>query len=460
MKLGIETAVDKVVEELEKISKKISTNEEVEQVATISAQNPEVGKIIAGAMDQVGKDGVITVEEGQKMGLSMEHVEGMQFDSGFISPYFATDSARMEAVFEDSKILITDKKISSIQEVLPLLESFAQAGGKKIVIIAEDIEGEALATMVLTTLKGQLKILCVKAPAFGDRRKAMLQDIATLTGATLISEEIGLKLEDATVDDLGEARKIISDKDNTTIVEGKGDKAKLEERINQIKAEAERTESSFDKEKLQERLAKLSGGVAVIKVGAATEIELKEKKHRIEDALSATRAAVEEGIVPGGGTALLVAGKNIENALVEMVKSEPDKATGAMLVLRALIKPLKQIAENCGVNGDFVIDRLLQEQEKQGNTNIGLNAEKTSPLASGIMIASKTGEHIVFEDMFAVGIIDPKKVTRVALQNAASVAAMFLTTESAITDIPTEKGDAAPAMPGGMGGMGGMPGMM
>ena len=466
LKLGIEIAVDAVIEELEKISKEVKTTEEIAQVATISAQNPEVGKLIAEVMDMVGKDGVIQVEEGQTMGLDKELVEGMQFDNGYISPYMITDTTRMEAVMENAKILITDKKISNIQEILPLLEALAQAGKKELVIIAEDIEGEALATLVVNKLRGTFNTLAIKAPAFGDRRKAILQDIAVLTGGTVISEEVGLKMENTTVEQLGEARKIVATKDNTTIVEGKGNEKSLASRINEIKNEIENTSSDYDREKAQERMAKLSGGVGIIKVGAATEVELKEKKHRIEDALSATRAAVEEGIVAGGGTALLVAGGNAEKKIIDLTKDDPSKTTGALIVLRSLTAPLKQIASNCGLNGEFVINHLLKEQESKKNINYGLNAEKSTPMSSGVMVASRTGDHIVFEDMFASGIIDPKKVTRSALQNSASVAAMFLTTEVAITDLPQKEDNAAAAaaMAGGMGGMGGgmggMGGMM
>jgi chaperonin GroEL len=431
MKIGIEKAVEKVVEKLEEMTKKISTTEEVAQVATISAQNPEVGKLISEAMDLVGKDGVITVEEGKTMGLSKEVVEGMQFDNGYISPYLVTDTARMEAVFENAKILLTDKKISSIQEILPLLESLAQSGGKEIVIIAEDIEGEALATLVVNKLRGTFNAVAIKAPAFGDRRKAMLQDIATLTGARVISEEVGLKLDNATVEDLGEARKVIATKDNTTIVEGKGDPKAIEDRISQIKQEIDNTDSDFDREKLQERLAKLTGGVAIIRVGAATEVELKEKKHRIEDALSATRAAVEEGIVAGGGTALLKASAVLEEFANQT--DDEDEKSGIHIVQKALQTPVWQIARNAGAEGAVIANKVLDEKDHK----IGYNAVKG-----------------VLEDMFQSGIIDPKKVTRSAVQNAASVAAMLLTTEAAVTDIPEEKGEpAAPAMPGGMPGM-------
>lgn len=432
IKRGIEKAVIVAVEALEKISEQISTKEKIAQVATISAQNPEVGNLIAEVMDLVGKDGVIQVEEGQTMGLDKELVEGMQFDNGYISPYMVTDTARMEAVMENAQILITDKKIGSIQEILPLLESLAKSGRKELVIIAEDIEGEALATLVVNKLRGTFSTLAIKAPAFGDRRKAILKDIAVLTGGTVISEEVGLKLENATIDQLGEARKVVSSKDNTTIVEGKGDEKALENRINEIKNEIEKTSSDYDREKAQERLAKLSGGVGIIKVGAATEVELKEKKHRIEDALSATRAAVEEGIVAGGGTALLRTIESVANALE---KEEGDLKIGMEIVMRALEYPAKQIAENAGKEGSVIVAEI-----KKAKGNHGYDASKDK-----------------FVDLVKEGIIDPKKVTRSALQNASSVAAMFLTTEVAITDIP-KKEEAMPNM-GGMGGMGGM-GMM
>lgn len=424
VKVGMEKATKAVVEQLEKMAKKITTKQQVAQVATISAQSPEVGELISEVMDKVGRDGVITVEEGQTVGLSREHVEGMQFDSGYLSPYFINDTARMEAVYEKVKILVTDQKISSIQDILPLLEAIAQSGKKEIVIIAEDVEGEALTTLVLNKLRGTFNTLAVKAPSFGERRKAMLKDIAVLTGATFISEEVGLKLEKATIDDLGEARKVIANKDNTTIVEGKGDKKAIANRVKEVKTELERTESNFDREKLQERLAKLTGGVAVIRVGAATEVELKEKKHRIEDALAATRSAVEEGIVAGGGTALIEAAK-VLTALIKETK-DIDQKIGIQIVQKSLEIPVRQIADNAGAEGAVVVSKIDGVK--------GFNAA--------------TGE---FEDMFKAGIIDPKKVTRAALQNAASVAAMLLTTEAAITAIPEKE----PKMPAG-GGMGGM----
>ncbi|MBI5411678.1 chaperonin GroEL [Candidatus Peregrinibacteria bacterium] len=436
IKIGIEKAVEAIVGELDKNKEEVTTKEKIAQVATISAQSPEVGALIAEVMDMVGKDGVITVEEGQTMGLAKELVEGMQFDNGYISPYMVTDPARMEAIYEDASILITDRKIASIHDILPLLESMAKTGRKNLVIIAEDIEGEALATLVVNKLRGTFNTLAIKAPGFGDRRKAMLQDIAIVTGGRVISEEVGLKLENASLEDLGHARKVVSSKENTTIVEGKGTKKAIEERIKHIKAEIEATDSDFDREKLQERLAKLSGGVAIIKVGAATEVELKEKKHRIEDALSATRAAVEEGVVAGGGTALVQASKVLE----KLNPKNPDEKVGVDIVFRALEYPIRQIVSNAGMEGSVVAIAV-----KSGKKNHGYNAETME-----------------YADMMAAGIIDPKKVTRSALQNAASVAAMFLTTETAIAELPEKKSccsGGGGGMPSGMGGMGGMGGM-
>ncbi len=429
LKRGIDKAVKKVVEELDNVKKDISTQEEIAQVATISAQDPEVGRLISEVMEAVGKDGVITVEESQTFGLDKEVVEGMQFDNGYISPYMVTDSSRMEAVYENAKILITDKKLSSVQSILPLLEKMAQSGRKELVILAEDVDGEALATMVLNKLRGTFSMLAIKAPAFGDRRKEILKDIAALTGATVISEEIGLTLENAEPEHLGEARKVVASKDHTIIVEGKGSEKEIDARIAEIKVTLDHTKSDFDKEKLMERLAKLSGGVGIIKVGAATEVELKEKKHRIEDALSATRAAVEEGIVAGGGTALLQASKVLAHA---GKGSGDDEITGMHIVYRALQAPVFQIAENAGKEGPVVVDMVRNAKEGHG-----YDAEK--------------GEMV---DMIQMGIVDPKKVTRSALQNAASLAGIFLTTEAAITDLPEEKKE----MMGGGGGMG-MPGM-
>ena len=433
IKLGIKKAMETVVEELQKMSKEISTKENIEQVATISAQDPEVGKLIAELEDQV-KNGVITVEEGQTMGLSKEVVEGMQFDNGYISPYMISDTTRMEAVMENPQILITDKKIGSIKDLLPLLEALAQSGKKDLVIIAEDIEGEALATLVVNKLRGTFNTLAIKAPAFGDRRKEMLKDIASLTGGRVISEEVGLKLESTSVEDLGSARKIIANKDNTTIVDGKGRKTDISARIAEIEILFKKSTSDFDKEKLAERRAKLTGGVAVIKVGAATEVELKEKKHRIEDALSATRAAVDEGIVAGGGIALLHAAK----ALEELKGGNQDEDTGIQIVKKSLEAPVYQIAQNAGVDGGVVVSKL---KENKSETE-GFDAQAME-----------------YTDMIKAGILDPKKVTRSALQNAASLAGIFLTTEAVITEIPEEK-SSMPPMPdmGGMGG--GMPGMM
>ncbi|MFA5843131.1 MAG: chaperonin GroEL [Candidatus Gracilibacteria bacterium] len=429
LKRGIDKAVKKIVHELGEMKKDISTPEEVAQVATISAQDPEVGKFISMAMEKVGNDGVITVEESQTFGLDMEVVEGMQFDNGYISPYMVTDSGRMEATYENAKILITDKKISSVQTILPLLEKLAQGGKKELVIIAEDVDGEALATMVVNKLRGTFSMLAIKAPAFGDRRKEILKDIAALTGATVISEEVGLTLENADLTHLGEARKVIATKDDTTIVEGAGNQKAIDARVAEIKVTLDHTTSDFDKEKLTERLAKLSGGVGIIKVGAATEVELKEKKHRIEDALSATRAAVEEGIVAGGGTALLQAAKILD----ALKGADMDETTGIAIVKKALESPVFQIAQNAGKEGAVIVDMVRNAKAGQG-----YDAEK--------------GEMV---DMIKSGIVDPKKVTRSALENAASLAGIFLTTEAGVTDIPEDKKEG-----GHMGGMGGMPGGM
>ncbi len=437
LKKGIEEAVKTVVDELDKMRKDIKSKEEMAQVATISAQNPEVGDLIAEVFEKIGGEGVVQVEEGQTMGLSIDMVEGMQFDNGYISPYMITDTARMEAVFDDAHILLTDSKVSNIKEILPLLEAMAQAGKKNLVIIAEDIDGEALATLVVNKLRGTFNTLAIKAPGFGDRRKASLQDIAILTGGRVISQEVGLKLENATMEDLGTARKVVSGKDHTTVVEGKGRSEAIKTRVEQIKMELSNSTSDFDKEKLQERLAKLTGGVAVIKVGAATEIELKEKKHRIEDALSATRAAMEEGVVIGGGAALLQASLKINP---DKYENEAEKL-GAEIVKGALAYPSNQIAENAGVDGATVQNKLIEAWSKDKNTGYDANSSINDPL---------------YTDMFKAGIIDPKKVTRSALQNAASVAAMFLTTETAVSEIPKDE-PAMPAMPGGgMPGMGGM----
>lgn len=426
---GIDKAVKAAVAELQSISKPVETKQSIAQVAAISAADEEVGELIAEAMEKVGKDGVITVEESRGFATELEVVEGMQFDRGYISPYMITDTDKMEAVLDNPYILITDKKISSTQDILPLLEKIVQQG-KPLVLIAEDIEGEALAMLVVNKLRGTFNAVAVKAPGFGDRRKAMLQDIAALTGGQLITEELGLDLKSAVVEQLGTARQIRVTKENTIIVDGAGNKSDIDARVSQIRTQLEETTSEFDKEKLQERLAKLSGGVAVIKVGAATETELKERKLRIEDALNATRAAVEEGIVSGGGTALL----NVYQA-VAAVSLSGDEQTGVNIVLKALEAPIRTIAANAGEEGSVIVERLKKEQ-----TGVGFNAA--------------TGEWV---NMIEAGIVDPAKVTRYALQNAASVAAMFLTTEAVIADKP-EPASAGAGMPdmGGMGGMGGM----
>ena len=431
LKGGIEKAVKKIEEALAHMAIQIGdSKEKVQQVASISAQNEEVGKLIADIMEMVGNDGVIQIEESQTMGLEKEVVEGMQFDNGYISAYFVTDPARMEAAYDDPKILITDKKISSVQELLPLLEKVAQTGRKELVIIAEDIDGEALATLVLNKLRGAFSVLAVKAPGFGDRRKDMLKDIAVLTGGTVISDEIGLKLDAAELEHLGEARRVVSDKDTTTIIDGKGNKHAIEDRIAEIKVVLSKSDSDFDKEKLKERLGKLGGGVGVIKVGAATEVELKERKHRIEDALNATRAAVEEGIVPGGGVALLLAARALEH----LKGDNADEDTGIKIIANVLSAPLMQIAQNAGKDGAVVVDKVLNAKE-----GIGYDAAKDE-----------------YVDMVEAGIIDPKMVVRSAIENAASVAAIFLTMEAAICDIPEEKKDDPAAGMAGMGGMGGM----
>jgi chaperonin GroEL len=430
IKRGIEKTVKIVVDEIAKISKKVETSEEISNIAAISANNDsEIGKLIADAMDKVGKDGVITVEEAKSMETSLEVVEGMQFDRGYLSPYFVTNAETMSSVVEDALVLIHDKKISAMKDLLPILEKVAQMG-KPLLIIAEDVEGEALATLVVNKIRGTLNTVAVKAPGFGDRRKSMLEDIAVLTGGRVVSEEMGMKLENTTVKDLGRAKRITVDKENTTIVEGAGDQKEIKGRINQIKVQIDETTSDYDREKLQERLAKLAGGVAVINVGAATEVELKEKKHRVEDALSATRAAVEEGIVPGGGVALL---RSIP--AVQKLSLEGDEKIGRNIVLRSLEEPMRQIAINAGFDGAVVVERAMKESKATG-----FDANK-----------------LEWVDMFKSGIIDPAKVVRSELQNAASVAAMLLTTETLITDLP-EKKDSAPPMPhgGGMGGMGGM----
>jgi len=431
LKRGIEAASKKVADSIKSQSVEISTKEEIASVATISAQDIIIGDLIAEVMDKVGKDGVITVEESKGLEFEQEYVEGMQFDRGYISPYFITDSEQMEAVIENPYILVYDKKISAAQQdLIPLLEKMMQIGKRDLVILAEDIDGEALATLVLNKLRGTLNVLAVKAPGFGDRRKAMLQDIAVLTGATVISEETGRKLETAEVTDLGRAEKIVADKDNTTIIGGKGEAKAIKGRIDQIRVEIDKTTSDYDSEKLQERLAKLSGGVAIIRVGAATETELKEKKHRVEDALSATRAAVEEGIVPGGGVALLNAMKKIAG----MKLDSDDATTGVNIVRKALEAPMRRIAENAGFDGSVVVENVRQAQIKEKNTNFGFDILKEK-----------------YEDMVKGGVIDPAKVTRGALENATSIAAMILTTEALITDVPDENPPGAmgaPQMPG------------
>jgi chaperonin GroEL len=431
LKRGIEKAVAASVDAIKKQAKEIEDKGEIAQVAAISAADSSIGDVLADAIDKVGKDGVVTVEESNTFGLELEFTEGMQFDKGFLSPYFVTDPERQESVLEEPYILIANSKIGAVHDLLPVLEKVMQTG-KPLLIIAEDVEGEALATLVVNKIRGTFTSVAVKAPGFGDRRKAMLGDIGTLTGGQVVSEEVGLKLENTTLDLLGKARKVVVDKDNTTIVEGAGTEADVKGRIAQIKREIDETDSDWDREKLQERLAKLSGGVAVVKVGAATEVELKEKKHRIEDALSATRAAIEEGVVAGGGVALL----RSRPAVIEAIaKLSGDEATGATIVQRALEEPLKWIAINAGLEGSVIVEHSERET---GNT--GLNAI--------------TGE---FVDLVKAGVIDPAKVTRSALQNAASIAALMLTTEALVADKPEKK----PAIPagagaGGMGGMGGM----
>ncbi len=420
LKIGIQKAVDEVVKAIKEQSVQISDREKIAQVATISSGDPKIGDMVANAMEKVGKDGVITVEESRGIEDELKLVDGMQFDKGYISPYMVTDATRMEAVLEDPYILITDKKISAIADLLPVLEKVVQSG-KPLLIIAEDVEGEAQATLIVNKLRGTFTAVAVKAPGFGDRRKAMLEDLATLTGGQVISEELGLKLDSVQLNQLGKARRVTVTKDDTTIVEGAGKPEQIKGRINQIKTEIEKTTSDWDKEKLQERLAKLAGGVAVIKVGAATETELKEKKHRMEDAVSATRAAVEEGIVPGGGAVLVHAQKSLDN-----LKLEGDEATGVALVRRALEEPLRQIVNNAGWEGSVVVEKVRNLPKGQG-----FDANK--------------GE---YTDMVKAGIIDPTKVTRSALQNAASIAAMLLTTEALVSDIPEKKQSApAPSMP-------------
>ena len=427
IKRGIEAASEAVAQALRDMAIDIKTKEEIASVAAISAQDREIGELIAEVMDKVGKDGVITVEESKGLAFETEYVEGMQIDRGYISPYFVTDPDRMESVLNEPYVLVTDKKISAATDIVPVLEKLVQVGKRELLVIAEDVDGEALATLVLNKLRGMLNCLAVKAPGFGDRRKAMLGDIATLTGATVLTEEMGRKLDTATVQDLGRADKIISTKEDTTIVGGVGDEDQIQGRINQIRAEIEVSTSDYDKEKLQERLAKLAGGVAIIRVGAATEVELKEKKHRVEDALSATRAAVEEGIVPGGGVALI----NAVSALDDIKMDQPDAQTGVTIVRRALEEPMRGIALNAGMDGAVVIDSVRRQQVEKGNKYLGYDVIDNE-----------------YCDMVEKGIIDPAKVTRSAVENAASIAAMILTTEALITDIPEpERASAGP--PGG-----------
>src|SRR6202171_3355109 len=428
---GIDLAVEAVVEYLKKNSKKVTSNEEIAQVGTISANGDvEIGKFLADAMKKVGNEGVITVEEAKSLETELDVVEGMQFDRGYISPYFVTNADKMRVEFEDAYVLINEKKLSQLNELLPLLEAVGESG-KPLVIIAEDVEGEALATLVVNRLRGGLKVAAVKAPGFGDRRKAMLEDIAILTGGQLISDELGMKLESVTINMLGRARKVVIDKENTTIVNGAGKKKDIESRVGQIKAQIEETTSDYDREKLQERLAKLAGGVAIIRVGGATEIEVKEKKDRVEDALNATRAAVQEGIVPGGGVALLRAKK----AVGRLTNDNSDVPAGNNIVLKALEAPVRQISENAGVEGSIVVGKILENKSE----TYGFDAQ--------------TEEYV---DMVAKGIIDPAKVVRAALQDAASVAGLLVTTEAMVAELPKEP---APPMPGGGGGMGGMGGM-
>ncbi|MDP3901863.1 MAG: chaperonin GroEL [bacterium] len=435
---GMDQAYKIALEGLKKLSKPIAGKNEIAQVATISARDEDIGNLIAEVIEKVGKDGVVTVEESQALGLSKEIVEGLQFDRGFVSPYMATNTERMEAVSEDPYILVTDQKISAISTLLPLLEKLVQGGKKDLVVIADEVEGEALATLVVNKLRGIFNVLAVKAPGYGDRRKEMLQDIAVITGAEFISEELGRKLDSVDITNLGHAHRVIANKDITTIVGGKGEKSEIEKRIAQIKVQLANTESDFDKEKLQERLGKLSGGVAVIRVGAATEVEQKEKQHRIEDAVNATKAAIEEGIVPGGGVALVKASQEVYNFIQnELTKDQLAEIVGAKILLQGLRAPIQQIAENAGFDGAVVLNTVISHKEKEGH--YGFNAA--------------TGK---YEDLIKAGIIDPTKVVRLALQNAVSVSSMLLITEAAVVDIPEKKDDNR-GMPGA--GMSGMPGM-
>ena len=432
LRKGIIKGKDAIIKSLKEMSKNISTKEEISQVATISAQDKEMGDLIAEVMEEVGKDGVVTVESSNTFGLSKEIVKGLQFDRGYVSHYMVTNSEKMEAVLEEPHILITDKKIGSLQELLPILEKVMKAGKKELVIIADDVEGDALATLIVNKLRGIFSALAIKAPGFGDRKKEMLEDIAVVTGGQVVSEEKGMKLENVELEMLGKARKIISTKENTIIVEGKGVKEEIEKRISQIRKEIENSTSDFDKEKFQERLAKLSGGVGVIKVGAATEVEQKAKQHKLEDALHATRAAVEEGIVPGGGVALLRASMVLDSISTNL--SDLDEKTGVNILKRAVEEPIRQISQNAGIDGAVVVQKV-----KEGQGDFGFNAAT-----------------MVYEDLIKAGVVDPTKVVRTALENAVSAASMLLTTEAVVADLPKkdEKGM------GGMGGMGGMPGMM
>jgi chaperonin GroEL len=422
LKRGIESAVDTVVDDLKKQSKEISGKEDIARVASISSREREIGDVIADAIEKVGKDGVVNVEEGQTFGLELEFTEGMQFDKGYLSPYMITDAERMEAVLDDPYVLIANQKIGAVKDILPVLEQVIQAG-RPLLIVAEDVEGESLATIVVNKLRGTFTAVAVKAPGFGDRRKRMLEDIAILSGGEVITEEMGLKLENTKLSQLGRARKVVVTKDTTTIIDGAGESEAIKGRIKQLKSEIETTDSDFDREKLQERLAKLAGGVAVIKVGAATETEMKEKKHRVEDALQATRAALEEGIVPGGGVALLAAGKAIK-----LESLEGDERTGASIVARALEEPVRQLAQNAGLEGSIVVDKI-----RTGTKGHGLNVDTEQ-----------------YEDLVKAGIIDPTMVTRSALQNAASIAKNILTTEAVVAEAPEKAGAAAAGMPGGM----------
>jgi len=429
LKRGIEAGVSALAEKIRSMSISIDSKDEIASVAAISAQDKEIGNLIADVMDKIGKDGVITVEESRGLEFETEYVQGMQFDRGYISAYFVTDSNTMEAIIENPYVLIHDKKISSAQDLIPILEKMVQIGQKNLVVIAEDVDGEALATLVLNKLRGMINALAVKAPGFGDRRKAMLQDIATLTGGQVITEEMGRKLDSVQLSDLGRAGKVVASKDNTTVIDGQGDDNQIKARVEQIKVEIERSTSDYDREKLQERLAKLAGGVAIIRVGAATEVELKEKKHRVEDALSATRAAVEEGIVPGGGVALL----NALSALDEVKVPTGDETTGVNILRAALEAPMRKIAENAGQNGDVIIQNVRHQQSEKKSSNIGYDVLSND-----------------YVDMVKAGIIDPAKVTRSALENAASIAAMILTTEALITDLSEPSGPGE-GRPGGRG---------